>query len=149
MSLFNVKKYYHITMNTAMDDAFYMHLSNSDKIRIRSARKGMYVIDKHPELSSKDIWTKKMVDDDHPCPVFLETVKENKKLYPKRVYQRAIQARKLQSITKQGYRKMYDQVIEHLKNCPITKSDVVAAENIFKTNLGNLNCKTVRTMPKH
>eukprot|EP00957_Ditylum_brightwellii_P016803 1265056-Ditylum_brightwellii.AAC.1 len=68
MSLYNVKKYYCITMDTAANDAFYMHLSNSDRIRIRSARKGIYTINKHPSLSSKDIWTKKMVDNDHPCP---------------------------------------------------------------------------------
>eukprot|EP00957_Ditylum_brightwellii_P005019 382583-Ditylum_brightwellii.AAC.1 len=43
-------------MDTAVDDAFYMHLSNGDKTRIGSARKGTYVIDKHPKLSSKDIW---------------------------------------------------------------------------------------------
>eukprot|EP00957_Ditylum_brightwellii_P137307 10467744-Ditylum_brightwellii.AAC.1 len=79
-------------MDTAVDDAFYMHPSNGDKIRIGSARKGIHVINKHPKLLSKDIWTKKMVDDDHPCLVFLETIEENKKLYPKRVYQRAIRA---------------------------------------------------------
>lgn len=44
---------------------------------------------------------------------------------------------------------MQDQVIKHLKNCPITKSDIVATEKNFGANLGNLKEKTVQTMPKH
>lgn len=77
-------------MDTAADNAFYMHLNNGDKIRIGSARKGIYIIDKHPELSARDVWTRKLTDQNHPCPVFLETVEENRKMYPRTVYQRAI-----------------------------------------------------------
>ena len=36
-----------------------------------------------------------------------------------------------------------DVAIKHLKHCPITKGDIMAADDIFGPNLGSLTGKTV------
>mmetsp|Transcript_1241 Transcript_1241/g.1652 ORF Transcript_1241/g.1652 Transcript_1241/m.1652 type:complete len:133 (-) Transcript_1241:2350-2748(-) len=47
-----------------------------------------------------------------------------------------------------GSRQLDDIAIHHRKP-PISKSDIIAADNIFGTNLGALKGKTARTPPKH
>jgi len=47
-----------------------------------------------------------------------------------------------------GSRQLADAAIHHLKS-PISKSDIIAADNIFGPNLGSLKGKTARTPPKH
>ena len=44
---------------------------------------------------------------------------------------------------------MSDIAISHLRNCPVTKEDVQAADNIFGPNLGSLKRKTVWRPNKH
>jgi len=81
--------------------------------------------------------------------VLYDTVKQNKQRYPKRLNQRAVRARKFQNImTRPGSRQLADVAIHHLKS-PISTSDVIAADNIFGQNLGELKGKTARTLPKH
>ncbi len=81
--------------------------------------------------------------------VLYDTVEQNKQKYPKRLFQRAIRARKFQNIVmRPGSRQLADVAIHHLKS-PISKSDIIAADNIFGPNLGSLKGKTARTPPKH
>ena len=44
---------------------------------------------------------------------------------------------------------MSDVAISHLRNCPITKEDMRAADDIFGPNLGSLKGKTVWRPNKH
>ena len=44
---------------------------------------------------------------------------------------------------------MSDIAISHLRNCPVTKEDVQAADDIFGLNLGSLKGKTVWCPNKH
>ena len=46
-------------------------------------------------------------------------------------------------------RHMSDVAISHLPNCPVTKEDVRAADDIFGPNLGSLKGKTVWRPNKH
>jgi hypothetical protein len=47
-------------------------------------------------------------------------------------------------IMRPGTRKFEDDVIEHLVNCPVSKADIRAAEDIFGRDLGSLKEKPVR-----
>ena len=46
-------------------------------------------------------------------------------------------------------KQMRDIAIKHLSNCPITRSDIIAADHIFGPNLGSLKGKTPRKLPEH
>ena len=74
----------------------------------------------------------------------VSTVKENMSKFSKRVYQRAIEARRLQNIImpppSQKYR---DVILDHLRNSKVTKADIDAAEQIFGPNVGSIKGKTV------
>jgi len=80
---------------------------------------------------------------------FFDTVEQNKQRYPKRLYQRAVRARKFQNIMmRPGSWQLADVAIHHLKS-PISNADVIAADNIFEPNFGALKGKAARTLPKH
>jgi hypothetical protein len=46
-------------------------------------------------------------------------------------------------------RSYQDNIIEYMADCPVTKADIQAAENIFGPNLGSLKGKTVRRPNEH
>ena len=70
--------------------------------------------------------------------------------YTKRTYKRALLARKLQNIMmRPSSRKYMDVVVDYLRDCPVTKADIQAAEDIFGPNLGSLKGKTVRRPNDH
>ena len=75
-----------MTMDTSKDDAFYMHISNGEKVRFGSARKGIYAMDDDTLLCHDKIWTRKLQQDNHPSPVYYDTIEENIKKYPRRLY---------------------------------------------------------------
>ena len=74
------------------------------------------------------------------------TVDENKNKYSKCDVSRATLARKLQRAIGRPSLKKYIDIVERnlLPNCPVTKQDIITAENIFGPDLGILKGKTVR-----
>ena len=48
-----------------------------------------------------------------------------------------------------GKQRFRNVCLGHLKNCPVTKGDAVAAEDMFGRNLGSLKGKTPHTTAKH
>ena len=80
----------------------------------------------------------------------VSTVAENAAKYSKRAYKRAVQARKLQNIImRPAARKYKDVILEYLRDSPVTKADIDAAEDIFGPNMGSLKGKTVRRPNQH
>ncbi len=133
-------------MDTNDDDAFYVHIHNEKKIRFGSARKGIYIID--GDITQYDrMW--KDLPNETLDEVLYNTVEQNKQKYPNRLYQRAIRARKFQNIMMRPGSRQLDDIAIHHRKPPISKSDIIAADNIFGTNLGALKGKTARTPPKH
>lgn len=76
----------------------------------------------------------------------VNTVAENKARYSKRDYARAELARSVHNIIGRPALQDYLQIIDGnlLPNCPVTRADIKAAEDIFGPNLGCLKGKTVR-----
>jgi hypothetical protein len=80
----------------------------------------------------------------------LATVSDNSMKYTKRAYDKAMMARKLQNIImRPSSRKYKDVIVDYLRDCPVTKADIQAAEDIFGPNLGSLKGKTVRRPNEH
>src|SRR5210317_2306219 len=78
--------------------------------------------------------------------VLVNTVEDKKSSYTQRDYLNAVQARRLQNIIGRPSLKTYLHMIDNclLPNCPVTRQDVLAAEDIFGPNLGILKGKTTR-----
>jgi len=83
--------------------------------------------------------------------VLVNTVAQKKEKYTERAYQQAVLARRLQDIIGRPTTRDYVKIVEGgmLHNCPITRADILAAEDIFGPNLGSLKGKTVRTKQDH
>eukprot|EP00980_Cylindrotheca_fusiformis_P030883 scaffold25567_cov367-Cylindrotheca_fusiformis.AAC.1 len=80
----------------------------------------------------------------------VNTVAANADRYTNRAYKNAVLARRMQNIImRPGSRRLKDVAINHLKNCPVTRSDVDAADDIFGTNIGSLKGKTVHRPNPH
>ena len=80
----------------------------------------------------------------------ITTTKAKASQYTQGEYEKAIQARKLQTIIMHpGTREMSDVAIKHLGDCPITRDDLRAADDIFVQALGGLKGKTVRRPNPH
>ena len=77
--------------------------------------------------------------EDNPCWLFVTTVHGQGDCYTWRAYECTQAARRLQNIIMHPAScHMSDIAISHLRNCPVTKEDVQAADDIFGPNLGSL-----------
>ena len=83
--------------------------------------------------------------------MLVNTVAENKISYTNRDYKNAVAARKLQNTIGRPSLQALLRIIDGnmIPNCPVTRKDVMAAEEIFGPNLGSLEGKTVRRGEKH
>jgi hypothetical protein len=77
---------------------------------------------------------------------FAQIVAKMKEKYTVRACKRAVVARKLQDVVGRPSTRDHVKIVEGemLRNCPITRADILAAEDIFGPNMGSLKGKTVR-----
>ena len=80
----------------------------------------------------------------------IETVAEIANNYPRHIYDRAINIRKLENIIIQpGSQKVKNVCLRHFKDCLATIGNVDTVNNIFGPNFGFLKGKTVRWPNQH
>jgi hypothetical protein len=74
------------------------------------------------------------------------TVADKRDKYTVRSYRQAVLARRIQDTIGRPSTRDYVKIVEGgmLQNCPVSRADIVAAEDIFGPNLGSLKGKTVR-----
>jgi Reverse transcriptase (RNA-dependent DNA polymerase) len=82
----------------------------------------------------------------HGISMTVATVADNKNKYTVRAYRQAVLARRIQDTIGRPSTRDYVKIVEGgmLQNCPVSRQDIVAAEDIFGPNLGSLKGKTVR-----
>ena len=125
-------------MDTKQSPAITLHRGTRPAIHFTPSTKGLYRFDLAKLGSTEDIWS------------FLTTVDGQADKYTRCAYKAAAQPRRLQNIIMQpGSRQLADVIIKHFHNCPITKEDIQAADDIFGPNLGSLKGKTVRRPNPH
>jgi len=76
---------------------------------------------------------------------FINTVENNKTKYTVKAYSDAVRARSLQNIIGRPRTQDYIKYVERnmIPNCPVSKADIMHAEDIFGANIGSLQGKTV------
>ena len=82
----------------------------------------------------------------HGVSMPIVTVADNKNKYTVRAYRQAVLARRIQDTIGRPSTRDYVKIVEGgmLQNCPVSRQDIAAAEDIFGPNLGSLKGKTVR-----
>ena len=117
--------------DSAGANEFVVHKKDGTSRVFKQSERGFYYMD-----------SKKTADG----VTLVNTVEDNRTSYTNRDYSRAVLARQIQSIIGRPSVRTYLKIIENnlLPNCPITRRDIIAAENIFGPDVGALKGKTVR-----
>ena len=128
-AMHSASKYFCLTMGTDLEDAICLHRDDGTIMKFTQSQNGLY---KHAlDDGSDNAWS------------MLTTVKQQASRYTKREFEQAKAARKFQNIVMRlGSRELMDVAIKHLRDCPVTRSDISAADDIFGPNLGSLKGKT-------
>jgi hypothetical protein len=81
----------------------------------------------------------------------INTVAEKKSQYTRRACKKAMLARRIQNVIGRPSTRDFIKIVKGgmLRNCPVSRSDVMTAEDIFRPNLGSLKGKTVRSKNAH
>ena len=114
--LARVKRQYRVTYNSMKDNMFHLHLKNGRVRSFKESNKGLY----YSDYINKAF-------------IFINTVAHNRSQVLEQDYQRAVDARKIQSIIGSPSYQQFKEIIKNgkLRNCPIQVQDIVEAEQLF------------------
>jgi hypothetical protein len=135
LSLARVKKKFQVMFDSGNHNGFIVHKANGEQTVFKESDQGLFYLDTD-ESQQEGL-------------IMLNTIAENKAEYTVEAYTRATLARKIQIMIGRPSTKEFVKIVDNhlLPNCPITREDIKAAENIFGPDLGSLKGKTVRRAP--
>jgi hypothetical protein len=139
LSLASVKEHYRVTYDSKGGDTFVVTGNHGLKLHFQPTKNGLYAL-RGPSSNGKKGKKQKKVRWS-----FVTTVSDKKDLFTKRELQAAARARKVQNIIMfPSARQLLDISDKNeLKNNPVQRADIKAAEDIYGSNLGALKGKTV------
>jgi hypothetical protein len=122
LSLSRVREHgYRVTYDSEDGNKFTVHKNDGSSPRIfRESERGLYYMD---------------TDTNTTGTVMINTVADNRNNYTNRAYSRALLARRIQQLIGRPSTQQYIRIVEQnlLRNCPITRDDILAAEKILGT----------------
>ena len=126
-------------MDTAVENVIILHWADKQQHRFILSGKGLYKWEHTMDPTANN-----------PCWLFVMTICGQADCYTHRTYECAQAAWRLQNIIiHPASHHMSNIAISHLRNCPFTKEDIRAADDIFRPNLGSLKGKTIWRPNKH
>lgn len=127
-----IEKGHKVQYDSENGNQFVVTKSDGTKRVFRASDTGLYYFDAAPEAHA-----------------FITTVAQNKDKYTNRDYNRALLARKIQQRIGRPGTRYYINLVDNnlIPNIPITRKDIIAAEDIFGPDVGSLKGKTVRRSP--
>jgi len=129
LSLGNVQKKHRVTYDSTLDEGFLVFKVDGTAQSFRPFKKGLFFSDVKGDIAH----------------TFINTVDNNKTKYTIKEYSDVLCAPSLQNIIGRPNAKDFFKYMEcnMIPNCPITKVDILHAEDIFGVNIGLLQCITV------
>jgi hypothetical protein len=117
LSLSDVEKYHQVTYDSRAEKAFVVHKADGNERCFKQSEKGLFYLGTNEKLGT----------------VLINTVAGNKGSYTKRTYKQAMLARKVQNMIGRPSLSSFLKIVENnlLKNCPISREDVLAAEDTW------------------
>jgi hypothetical protein len=134
VSLSRVREKYHISFNSD-NNIFVVTKPDGTVFEFKQSESGLYYYD--------------LVSNKHKGAVMVDTVASKKSRHTNEDYSRAILARQLQIRVGHPSTKDFLWIVarNQLPNCPITRDDILAAEDIFGPDIGSLKGKMTRRKP--
>jgi hypothetical protein len=135
LSLSKVEEQYHVTYDRADDKGFTVHKGDGETCTFKKSKCGLFYFD---ITARADL-------------VLLNTVADNQARYTVRSYKQAQLAHKVQSLIGNPSTGTYMHAINKnlLQNCPITRDDIMAAEDFLGPSVNSLKGKTVQHGGRH
>jgi len=133
LSLRNVENEHKVMYDSSMKTRFVVHKADGNNHVFMPSKKGLYFSGVKNDTAH----------------VMINTVDSIKNKYTVKEYANAHKARSIQDIIGRPATKDHIEYVEKglIPNCPITKQDIIRAEDILGPNLGSLKGKTMRWMP--
>ena len=137
LSLRNVTKHFRVTLDSQRNNCLYVHVGHGIKIPFQQSTSGLYYYE--------------MTQDTKNGFSFLTTVTEKKAAYTQRGIQQAQLARRVQDIIMHPSSRRYMDIVSKnfIRNCPIERRHIQAADDIYGPNVGALRGKTPRQVTEH
>jgi hypothetical protein len=131
LSLNSVKRHYQVKYDSEGDDTFIVTDGTGRELHFKPTKKGLYAL-RGPSYGTGH-WS------------FLNTVSGKKDMYTKRELKAAAHACQVQNIMMYPSKRQYLAISDNnlLRNNPVQRANIEAAEDIFGSNLGALKGKTV------
>jgi len=131
--LHNIEKKHKVAYDSSMKKGFVVHKADSNNRVFMPSKKGLYFSDVKNDTAH----------------VMINTVDSIKSKYTVKEYANARKSCSIQGIIGRPATKDYIKYIEKglIPICPITKQDIIRAEDILGPNLGSLKGKTTCRTP--